>query len=102
MTTEVFAQWFNKFVALVTERPLLLIFHGHLTHVSVNVIEKAIEENITIVKLPPHVTRRQVTTAGCGMFWSAQERVGKNVERLDQRVGPKAKNEEINFRQQVR
>ena len=51
-----FAQWFNKFVALVTERPLLLIFDGHLTHVSIKVIEKAIEENVTILKLPPHVT----------------------------------------------
>ena len=56
MTTEVFAEWFNKFVALVTERPLLLIFDGHLTHVSIKVIEKAIEENVTILKLPPHVT----------------------------------------------
>ena len=69
-------QSLTAFVALVTERRLLLIFDGHLTRVSIKVIEKAIElENITIVKLPPHVTRRQVTTAGCGMFWSAQETV---------------------------
>ena len=49
MTTGVFAEWFNKFVALVTERPLLLIFDRHLTHVSIKVIEKAIKENITIL-----------------------------------------------------
>ena len=30
MTTEVFAKWFEKFTALVKERPLLLIFDGHL------------------------------------------------------------------------
>lgn len=29
---------------------------GHLTHVSLNFIEKAIEERITIVKLPAHIT----------------------------------------------
>ena len=56
MTTDVFAEWFDQFSALITERPLLLIFDGHLTHISVPVIEKAIQENITILKLPPHVT----------------------------------------------
>ena len=40
----------------VTERPLLLIFDGHLTHISISVLEKAIEENVIIIKLPPHVT----------------------------------------------
>ena len=84
MTMEMFAEWFKTFVALVTERPLLLIFHGHLTHVSVNVIEKAIEENITIVKLPPHVTDKlqpldvscfgplKVTVDLRGVFWGKQ------------------------------
>ena len=38
MTTKVFAEWFEKFTALVKERPLLLIFDGHLTHVSIRVI----------------------------------------------------------------
>ena len=56
MTTEVLAEWFEKFTALVKERPLLLIFNGHLTHVSIRVIEKAIDEDVTILKLPPHIT----------------------------------------------
>ena len=34
----------------------LLIFDGHLSHVSVEVIEKAIEENVVLLKLPPHAT----------------------------------------------
>ena len=56
MTTDIFAEWFDKFCNRVTERPLLLIFDGHLTHISINVIQKAINEQIFIVKLPPHVT----------------------------------------------
>ena len=56
MTTSVFYEWFKKFCEQITERPLLLIFDGHLTHNSIEVIEMAIEEDITIVKLPPHVT----------------------------------------------
>ena len=56
MTTDIFYEWFVKFADQVEERPLLLIFDGHLTHVSIPVVEKAIEEDISIVKSPPHVT----------------------------------------------
>ena len=56
MTTEIFAVWFDLFRQHVTERPLLLIFDGHLTHILVAVIEKAIHDGIHIIKLPPHVT----------------------------------------------
>ena len=52
MTTEIFYQWFEKFCEQVEERPLLLIYDGHLSHVSVELIEKAIEEDITLVKYP--------------------------------------------------
>ena len=40
MTTELFAEWFNVFCKTVKERPLLLMFDGHLTHISVAVIKK--------------------------------------------------------------
>ena len=56
MTTEIFAEWFGRFCDQATERPLLLILDGHLTHVSIGITEKAMSENIFIVKLPPHVT----------------------------------------------
>ena len=56
MTTEIFAFWFAKSCDNTTQRPLLLIFDGHLTHKSVAVIEKAMKENVFIIKLPPHVT----------------------------------------------
>ena len=56
METEVFAEWFNKFADMVKERPLLLLFDGHLTHISIPVITRALDEGIIILKFPPHVT----------------------------------------------
>ena len=40
------------------EPPLLVIYDGHLTHVLLKLIEKAIKVKITIVKLSPHVTKK--------------------------------------------
>ena len=37
-------------------RPLLLILDGHLSHTSLKTVELAVQENITILKLPPHCT----------------------------------------------
>ena len=51
-----FDQWFEKIYSQVTERPLLIIYDGHLSNVSISLIEKARQEDITIFKLPPHVT----------------------------------------------
>lgn len=35
-------------------RPILLIYDGHTTHIDDRVITSAIENDITIIKLPPH------------------------------------------------
>ena len=56
MDTEVFSTWFDKFTDQVKDRPLLLLFDGHLTHISIPVIRKALNEEIIILKFPPHVT----------------------------------------------
>ena len=56
MTAEIFSSWFHRFTEVVTQRPLLLVFDGHLTHYSLDVIQKGRAEDITIVKLPPHTT----------------------------------------------
>ena len=58
MTTEIFAEWFNHFCNSITQRPLIVVYDGHVTHLSVAVIEKARQENITIIKLPPHTMDR--------------------------------------------
>ena len=56
MTSEVMLSWFEQFIKLEKKRPLLLIFDGHLTHFSIDVIKMAIKNNILLMKLPPHVT----------------------------------------------
>ena len=88
MMTEVFAKWFEKFTALVKEGPLLIIFDRHLTHVSIQVIEKAINEDVTILKLPPHVTDKlqPLDVAGFGPLKRAWE---KNLNAWINQWGPK-------------
>ena len=56
LTSRLFAEWFGEFYKTVKERPILLSYDGHLTHVSVAVMQKACEEDITIIKFLPHVT----------------------------------------------
>ena len=57
MTGDVFCQWFRtKFLPEVTERPAILIYDGHLSHISPELIEVAMEANVAILKLPPHTS----------------------------------------------
>ena len=56
MTTSIFHDWFQKFVYKVEVRPILLLFDGHLTHLSATTVELALAENISLVKLPAHCT----------------------------------------------
>ncbi|KAB0800134.1 hypothetical protein PPYR_08014 [Photinus pyralis] len=57
MTELVFTSWFRKiFVPNVKEFPALLIYDGHLSHISVELIECAVSSNVTILKLPPHTS----------------------------------------------
>lgn len=58
METEIFYNYFQKTLipALGTERPVLLIYDGHSTHVNVKLVELARDNNIKILKLPPHTS----------------------------------------------
>ena len=56
METSTFNDWFELFTNEHTGRPMLLLFDGHMSHISVRVIEKALRDNIHILKFPPHVT----------------------------------------------
>ena len=58
MVTEVFLSWFDHFCETVKERPLLLVFDVHVSHLPSQFIDKAIENNITVLKLLPHTTDR--------------------------------------------
>ena len=57
MTSSIFEDFFKSFVEKTAgTRPLLLILDGHLSHTSLKTVELALQENITILKLPPHCT----------------------------------------------
>lgn len=56
MMTSIFNQWFANFCKTVQERPLLVIFDGHVTHLDPATIELALRENVTLLKLPAHTT----------------------------------------------
>ena len=56
MRTKIFVTWFSTFAAEEAVRPLLLMYDGYLTHVFLEVLERAIIEDIQIIKFPPHVT----------------------------------------------
>ena len=40
----------------VIEGPLLLLYNGHFTHISIPVIKEALEHDAVILKIPTHVT----------------------------------------------
>ena len=55
MTRGIFDDFFKTFVEKTKDvRPLLLILDGHLSHTSVATVDKAIQENISIINLSAH------------------------------------------------
>jgi hypothetical protein len=56
MTTEVFLEWFRSFIIRVKERPLLLLFDGHRTHLGLDFIKEARDNRVSAIKLPAHTT----------------------------------------------
>jgi hypothetical protein len=58
MESEIFRNYFFNTVlpTLGEERPVLIIYDGHSTHIDEQLISRAIQENIVILKLPPHTS----------------------------------------------
>ena len=58
MDTNGFVEWMKKIFipSLPDERPVILIIDGHLSHVSYEVRQLARENNVTMLKLPSHLT----------------------------------------------
>lgn len=56
MEGEVFRNYFTKHLitSFGEKRPILLIYDGHATHIGLELIEEAMRNEITILKLPPH------------------------------------------------
>ena len=58
MNSETFSNYFqHSFLpAIGKHRPVILIYDGHSSHVSLEIIEIALNENVIILKLPPHTS----------------------------------------------
>jgi hypothetical protein len=58
MESEIFQNFFRNVVlpTLGTDRPALIVYDGHSTHIDEEIILRALEENIIILKLPPHTS----------------------------------------------
>ena len=89
MTSAIMLDWFTNFIEHVSERPLLLLFDGHLTHFSIDVIKKAIYNNIILMKLPPHVTDI-MQPLDVGMFSPLKKAwenlLNKNISKLGEKT----------------
>lgn len=53
MDTETFHNFFKN---IHPDRLVVLIYDGHVWHISIGLIEKARQENVVILKLPPHIS----------------------------------------------
>jgi len=60
MKTDIFCNWFHKVFLpnAPSERPILLTFDGHSTHISIKLIEDAVENDVILFKLPPKTSHR--------------------------------------------
>ena len=58
MTENTFLDWMRSLLvpSIPNERPVLLILDGHTSHVSYEVRVLAVEHDIHLLKLPPHIT----------------------------------------------
>lgn len=58
MESDIFRNYFEKsFIpTLGDSRPVLVLYDGHSTHVTASIVELAVREQITILKLPPHTS----------------------------------------------
>lgn len=69
VNSDAFIQWFLKhFRLLVTLRPLVLFYDGHLQFVSVRVLERAREDDVFLFPLPPHPAYNHCVENTC--FWA--------------------------------
>ena len=56
MDNSICANWFKLFCGFIKDRPLLLLYNGHLSHISLDVVQLTLKENVITLKFSPHVT----------------------------------------------
>ncbi|CAG5052763.1 unnamed protein product [Parnassius apollo] len=95
METEIFYNYMVIIPSLGEERPVLLIYDGHSTHVDERVVALAAENNITILKLPAHISHllQPLDLAVFKSFKSIWDK--KLVEWQRQNVGFKIRKKEF-------
>ncbi|CAG4972554.1 unnamed protein product [Parnassius apollo] len=97
METEIFYNYMVKVIipSLGEEKPVLLIYDGHSTHVDERVVALAVENNITILKLPAHTSHllQPLDLAVFKSFKSIWDK--KLVEWQRQNVGFKIRKKEF-------
>jgi hypothetical protein len=54
---EVYLAWFQQFIDGIEHRPLLVLCDGHVSHTTLQVINVARVNNVTVLKLPSHTTQ---------------------------------------------
>lgn len=83
VNSDAFIQWFLKhFRLLVSLRPLILFYDGHLQFVSVRVLERAREDDVFLFPLPPHPAYNHCVENTC--FWAFQVYFKKRLDRFFQ------------------
>ncbi|CAL8069871.1 unnamed protein product [Calicophoron daubneyi] len=81
VNSDTFIQWFLKhFRLLVSLRPLILFYDGHLQFVSVRVLERAREDEVFLFPLPPHPAYNHCVENTC--FWAFQTYFKKRLDRF--------------------
>ncbi|CAH8545837.1 unnamed protein product [Schistosoma rodhaini] len=81
VNSDAFIQWFLKhFRVLVSVRPLILFYDGHLQFVSVRVLERAREDGVFLFPLPPHPAYNHCVENTC--FWAFQGYFKKRLDRF--------------------
>ena len=75
MDLELYCLWFEliflKYAS--SERPLLLIQDGHKSHITIELIDKAKENDVEIMCLSPHTTNAYIAAPGQGFVWPPEE-----------------------------
>ena len=86
-----FKNYFEKVLipALGDERPVLVIYDGHSTHVSLDLVETALAKDMTILKLPAH-TSDQLLPLDVSVFKSFKPKWDQTVATWQrQNIGQK-------------
>ena len=78
-----FLSWFLKLFMLshlIKTGPVLLFFDGHYSHISLELIRAARQNNVHFLCLPPN--NAHFTAIGCGSIFTSQDQLEINLEAI--------------------